>query len=219
MARPKPTPAGIAAHSVSHQSAATLNDSFSKKLKLQVACRPRPGPNQVFSLAFGSIMYGASRGSGLACATKGVLRSRSPVRMRFLTATVVATAIALAGCTSDGTPTSTGDLGSIGSFVHNLFGSNSEDQPPVAHNEAPVEPSVPKSTTSKPKHAAVARAAAARAKLRSRRPTTKTVAQVPKEQASAEPQSPPESATPPLLGGAARTLPAGSFDNPVGSRR
>jgi hypothetical protein len=150
---------------------------------------------------------------------KVVLRSRSPVRLRFLIATVVAAAIALAGCTSDGMPTSTGDSGSIGSFVRNLFGSKSEDQPPVGHNEA-VEPSVPKSTTSKPKHPAVAVAAAARAKLRSRRPTTKTVAQVPKkEQASAEPRSPPESATPPLLSGAAPTLPTGSFDNPVGSRR
>ena len=117
-------------------------------------------------------------------------------------------------------PTSTGDSGSIGSFVHNLFGSNSEDQAPVAHDEAPVEPSVSKSPTSKPKHAEVAVAAAARAELRSRRPTTKTVAQVPKkEQASAEPQSPPESAKPPLLGGAAPTLPTGSFDNPASSRR
>jgi hypothetical protein len=152
---------------------------------------------------------------GASVRYKVVLRSRSPVRVRFLTATVVAVAIALAGCTSDGMPTSTGDSGSIGSFVHNLFGSNSEGQPPVAHNEAPVEPSVPKSTTSKPKHAEVA-VAAAPAKLRSRRPTTKTVAQVPKkEQASAEPQS----ARPPLLGGAAPTLPTGSFDNPVGSRR
>jgi hypothetical protein len=151
---------------------------------------------------------------------KVLLRSRSPVRVHFLTATVVAAAIALAGCTSDGTPTPTGDSGSIGSFVHNLFGSNSEDQLPVAHNEAPVEPSVPKSTTSKSKHPEVAVAAAARTKLRSRRPTTKTVAQLPKkEQASAQPQSPPESATPPLLGGAAPTLPTGSFDNPVGSRR
>jgi hypothetical protein len=165
-------------------------------------------------------MYGTSHGVGAGVRYKVMLRSRSPVRVRFLTATVVATAIALAGCTSDGIPTLTGDSGSIGSFVHNLFGSNSEDQPPVAHNEAPVEPSVPKSTTSKPRHAEVAAAAAARAELRSRRPTTKTVAQVPKkEQASAEPQSPPESARPPLLGGAAPTLPTGSFNNPVGSRR
>jgi len=163
------------------------------------------------SLAFGSINR---RGVGAGMRYKVVLRSLSPVRVHFLTATVVATAIALSGCTSDWMPA--GDLGSIGSFVHNLLGSNSDDQPPVAHNEAPVEPSVPKSTTSKPKHAEVKVAAAAPAKLRSRRPTTKTLAQVPKkEQASAEPQS----ARPPLLGGAAPTLPTGSFDNPVGSRR
>jgi hypothetical protein len=36
---PKPSPAGIAAHSVSHQIAAMFNDSFSKKLELQVASR------------------------------------------------------------------------------------------------------------------------------------------------------------------------------------
>jgi hypothetical protein len=30
---------GVAAHTVSHQSAAMFNDSFSKKLRLQVACR------------------------------------------------------------------------------------------------------------------------------------------------------------------------------------
>ena len=158
-------------------------------------------------------------GVGAGVRYKDRLRSRSPVRVRFLTATVVAAAIALAGCTSDGMPTSTGDSGSIGSFVRNLFGSKSENQPPVAHNDAPVEPSAPKSTKSKPKHPAVAVAAAARAKLRSRRPATKTVAEVPKkQQASAKPQSPPESTTPPLLSGATATLPTGSFDNPVGSR-
>src|SRR6266700_7402346 len=149
-----------------------------------------------------------------------VLRSQSPVRA-LLTSTVVAAAIALAGCTSDGTPASTGNSGSIGSFVRNLFRSKSEDQPPAAHNEAPIEPSAPKmkSATSKPK----AVAAAPRAKLRSRQPTAKTVIEVakpsPKRQASAEPQSPPESPTPPLLSGAAPTLPAGSFDNRVGYRR
>src|SRR5207237_8961202 len=72
---------------------------------------------------------------------------------------------------------------------------------------------------SKPK----AVAAAPRAKLRSRQPTAKTVIEVakpsPQRQASAQPQSPPESPTPPLLSGAAPTLPAGSFDNRVGSRR
>ena len=159
-------------------------------------------------------------GVGAGVRYKDRLRSRSPVRVRFLTATVVAAAIALAGCTSDGMPTSTGDSGSIGSFVRNLFGIKSEDQAAVTHNEASVEPSAPKSTKSKPKHPAVAVAAAARAKLRSRRPTTKTVAEVPKkQQASAKPQSPHESTTPPLLSGAAATLPTGSFDNPVGSRR
>ena len=179
-----------------------------------------PWSQPSFDLSFRFHHVWDRRGVGASMRCKVVLRSRSPVRVRFLTATVVATAIALAGCTSDGMPTSTGDSGSIGSFVHNLFGSNSEDQPPAAHNEAPVEPSVPKSTTSKPKHAEVAVAAAAPAKLRSRRPTTKTLAPAPKkEQASAEPQSPPKSAKPPLLGGAAPTLPTGSFDNPAGSRR
>lgn len=149
-----------------------------------------------------------------------MLRSRFLVRA-LLTSTVVAAAIALAGCTSDGTPASTGNSGSIGSFVRNLFRSKSEDRPPVAHNEAPVEPSAPKikSATSKPKTVA----AAPPAKLRSRQPTTKTVTEVPKpspkRQASAQPQSPPESPTPPLLSGAAPTLPTGSFDNRVGSRR
>jgi len=160
-------------------------------------------------------------GVGAGVRYKDRLRSRSPVRVRFLTATVVAAAIALAGCTSDGMPTSTGDSGSIGSFVRNLFGFKSEDQAAVAHNEASVEPPAPKTkpATSKPKHPPVAVAAAARAKLRSRRPTTKTVAEVPKkQQASAKPQSPHESTTPPLLSGAAATLPTGSFDNPVGSR-
>jgi hypothetical protein len=51
----------------------------------------------------------------------------------FLTSTVVATAVALAGCTFDGTPASTGNPGSIGSFVRNLFGSKSEDLTPVPH--------------------------------------------------------------------------------------
>ena len=92
---------------------------------------------------------------------KLVLRSRCPVRA-LLTSTVVAAAIALAGCTSDGTPALSGNAGSISSFIRNLFGSKSEDQPPVAHNEAPVEPSAPKakSATSKPKRSAVAVAGA-----------------------------------------------------------
>jgi hypothetical protein len=155
---------------------------------------------------------------------KLVLRSRSSVRA-LLTSIALVGAIALAGCTSDGTPASTGNAGSIGSFVRNLFGSKNEDQPPVAHNEAPVEPSAPKtkSARSKPKHPAVAAAPAHSAKLRPQPANTKTATEVPKpsptRQASAEPQSPPESATPPLLGGAAPTLPTGSFDNGVGSRR
>jgi hypothetical protein len=153
-----------------------------------------------------------------------MLRSRSLVRA-LLTSTVVAAAMALAGCTSDGTPASTGNAGSIGSFIRNLFESKGEDQPPAAHNEAPVEPSAPKtkSATSKPKHPAVAAAGAHPAKLRSQPANTKTATEVPKpspkRQASAEPQSPPESATPHLLSGAAATLPTGSFDNGVGSRR
>jgi hypothetical protein len=154
-------------------------------------------------------------GVGAGVRYKAVLRSRSRC-VRFLTATVVAAPIALAGCTFDGTTASTRGSGSIASFVRNLFGSKSGDQLPVARNEAPVEPSAPKtkSATSKPKPPAVAVAATPRAKLRSRRPTTKTVAEVPeKQEASVEPQSRLESATPPLLSGAAPTLPTGSFDN------
>jgi len=153
-----------------------------------------------------------------------VLRSQSAARA-LLTLTVVAAAIALAGCTSDGTPASTGNSGSIGSFVRNLFGSKSEDETPVTQNEAPVEPSVPKakSATSKPKHPAVAAAGAHPTKLRSQLANSKTATEVPKpspkRQASAEPQSPPEIPTPPLLSGAAPTLPTGSFENHVGSRR
>ena len=155
---------------------------------------------------------------------KLVLRSRSSVRA-LLTSIALVGAIALAGCTSDGTPASTGNAGSIGSFVRNLFGSKSEDEPPVAHNEAPVEPSAPKakSTTSKPKRPAVAAAGAHPAKLRSQLANSKTAPEMPKpspkREAGAEPQSPPESPTPPLLSGAAPTLPTGSFENRVGSRR
>src|SRR5215468_7178597 len=94
-----------------------------------------------------------------------MLRSRSLVRA-LLTSTVVAAAIALAGCTSDGTPASTENSGSIGSFVRNLFGIKSEDQAAVAHNEASVEPPAPKikPATSKPKHTAVAAAGATQPK-------------------------------------------------------
>src|SRR5215831_17044988 len=94
-----------------------------------------------------------------------MLRSRSLVRA-LLTSTVVAAAIALAGCTSDGTPASTENSGSIGSFVRNLFGIKSEDQAAVAHNEASVEPPAPKTkpATSKPKHPVVAAAGATQPK-------------------------------------------------------
>jgi len=106
-----------------------------------------------------------------------MLRSRSLVRA-LLTSTVVAAAIALAGCTSDGTPASTENSGSIGSFVRNLFGIKSEDQAAVAHNEASVEPPAPKTkpATSKPKHPAVAAAGATQPKS------------VPQPGPSAEPQ-------------------------------
>jgi hypothetical protein len=160
--------------------------------------------------------------SGAGVSYKLVLRSRSRVRA-LLTSIAFIGAIALAGCTSDGTPPSTGNAGSIGSFVRNLFGSKSEDQPPVARNEAPVEPSAPKtkSARSKPKHPAVAAVPAHPAKLRSQ--PAKTATEVPKtppkRQAGAEPQGPPESASTPLLGRAAPTLPTGSFDNRVGSQR
>jgi len=94
-----------------------------------------------------------------------MLRSGSLVRA-LVTSTVVAAAIALAGCTSDGTPASTENSGSIGSFVRNLFGIKSEDQAAVAHNEASVEPAAPKTkpATSKPKHPAVAAAGATQPK-------------------------------------------------------
>ena len=136
----------------------------------------------------------------------------------LLASTVVAAAVALAGCTFDGTPASTGNSGSIGSFVRNLFGSKSEDQPPVAHDEARVEPSAPKAkpARSKPKHAAVAAPGAHPAKPRPQPANTETAARAPKpspKQASAEPQSTPGSATLPLLTGTAPTLPVGTFDN------
>ena len=159
------------------------------------------------------------------------MRYRFMQRLRFLvhallTSIVVAAAVALAGCTFDGTPASTGNPGSIGSFLRNLFGSKSEDQPPVTHNEARVEPSAPmaKPATSKPKRPAVAAARAHPAKLRTRPANAKTaIAFVPKpsprQQASAEPQSMPVSASPPLLSGAAPTLPVGSFESRFSSSR
>ena len=105
------------------------------------------------------------RGFGAGVRYQLMLRSRSLVRA-LLTSTVVAAAIALAGCTSDGTPASTENSGSIGGFVRNLFGIKSEDQAAVAHNEASVEPPAPKTkpATSKPKHPAVASAGATQPK-------------------------------------------------------
>jgi len=131
--------------------------------------------------------------------------------MRFLTATLVTAAIALAGCTSDRTPTPTGDSGNSGSFIHNLFESSSEGQlpvphnevPSVPHNETPVEPLPPntKSVTSKIKQPAV------------------PVAPPPKQHATAEPQTPAESAAPPALSGAVPILSTGRFENRAGSPR
>ena len=150
---------------------------------------------------------------------KLLLRSRCPVHA-LLTSTVVAAAVALAGCTSDGTP-ALSENASITSFVRDLFGSKSEDQPPVAHSEAPVKPSAPKakSATSKPKHPAVAAAGAHPAKLAKSKTATEVPKASPKREAGAEPQNPSESSTPHSLSGAAPTLPTGSFENRVGSPR
>jgi hypothetical protein len=195
-----------------------FNASFSNEVEI-AGCSPLALVPPKFWSSFRFHHVWDRCGVGAGVRYKVVLRSLSPVRA--VSNGDCGCSGDSAGCTSDGTPASTGNSGSIGSFVRNLFRSKSEDQPPVTHNEAPVEPSAPKmkSATSKPKTVA----AAPRAKLRSRQPTTKTVTEVakpsPKRQASAEPQSPPESPTPPLLSGAAPTLPTGSFDNRVGSRR
>ena len=116
-------------------------------------------------VALDSIPYGTVAVLGAGVRYELVLRSQSAARA-LLTLTVVAAAIALAGCTSDGTPASTGNSGSIGSFVRNLFGIKSEDQAAVAHNEASVEPPAPKTkpATSKSKHPAVAAAGATQPK-------------------------------------------------------
>jgi hypothetical protein len=139
---------------------------------------------------------------------------------------MVAVAIALAGCAQDGTPISTGDSGSIDSFVRNLFGSKNEDQTPVADNEAPGEPSVNKTkpADSTPKHPVVAAARARPAKHQAepanKKPAVALAAKPPpKRQASAEPQRRPESKTPHLLSGAAPTAPVESFDNSFSSPR
>jgi hypothetical protein len=145
---------------------------------------------------------------------------RSQFLMRaMLTSTAVAAAVALAGCTFDGSPASTENSGSIGSFVRNLFGSKSEDRTSLAQDEARVEPSGPKAkpATSKPEHPAVAAARAHPAKPRPQPANNETaIARAPKpspKQASAEPQRTPDSTTAPLLSGAAPTLPVGSFDD------
>jgi len=138
----------------------SLNASFSTNLKLRVGRRSAPVLTKFrSSVGFHHVRDRCGFEPGMRY--KLVLRSRCPVRA-LLTSTVVAAAIALAGCTSDGTPALSGNAGSISSFIRNLFGSKSEDQPPVAHNEAPVEPSAPKakSATSKPKRSAVAAAGA-----------------------------------------------------------
>ena len=153
-----------------------------------------------------------------------MLHSRSLVGS-LLTSAVVAAAIALAECTPGGTA-STGNSGSIGSFVSNLLGSKTEDQVPLAQNAAPIEAfaSKTKPATSKPKHPAVAGAGAHPGKLAEQPANTKTAIALvpnpsPKRQASAEPQSTSESTTTPLLSGAAPTLATGSFDNRFGSWR
>jgi len=144
----------------------------------------------------------------------------------LLTLSMVAVAIALAGCAQDGTPTSTGNSGSIDSFVRNLFGSKNEDQTPAADNEAPSEPSANKTkpANSTPKHPAVAaarvRPAKHQAEPANKKPAIALAPKPPaKRQGSAEPQSRPESKTPHLLSGAAPTAPVESLDNSFSSPR
>src|SRR6516225_1533558 len=133
-------------------------------LKLWVGRPLAPVPPE-FRPSFRFDRVGDRWGFGAGVRYQLMLRSRSLVRA-LLTSTVVAAAIALAGCTSDGTPASTENSGSIGSFVRNLFGIKSEDQAAVAHNEVSVEPPAPKTkpATSKPKHPAVAAAGATQPK-------------------------------------------------------
>jgi hypothetical protein len=119
--------------------------------------------------------------------------------MRFLIATVLAAVVALAGCASDRIPASTGDLSSTGTLVEPPVPPGELLQ--VAQNEVPIEPPAPKTkpVTSKPKQFDVAVM-----------PTS------PERQSSAESQSPPESAAPSALTGAAPILSTGTFDNRVG---
>jgi hypothetical protein len=191
---------------------------MSLKLWLVVPCAPS------FGLAFRSNHVGRRWGFP---GYQFMLRSRPLVRA-LLTSTVVAAAMALAACTSDGTPASTESSGGIDSFVRNLFGSKNQDQTPVTHNEPPVGPSAPKSKPAgaKPKHPAVAAAGAhPNSAERGGQPASNKSAidlvpkPSPKRQASAEPLSMPESTTLPLLTGAAPTLPVGSFDNRFSSWR
>ena len=133
-------------------------------LKLWVGRPLAPVPPE-FRPSFRFDRVGDRWGFGAGVRYQLMLRSRSLVRA-LLTSTVVAAAIALAGCTSDGTPASTENSGSIGSFVRNLFGIKSEDPAAVAHNEASAEPPAPKTkpATSKPNHPAVAAAGATQPK-------------------------------------------------------
>ena len=86
----------------------------------------------------------------------------------------------------------------------------------MAHNETPIEPSAGKTkpATSNPKYPAVAAAGSHPAKFRAQ-PANKNTVIVPKpspkRQAIPEPQSTPESTSPPLISGAAPPIPVGSF--------
>jgi murein L,D-transpeptidase YafK len=115
--------------------------------------------------------------------------------------------------------------GGIGSLVGNLFGSKSEGQAPAARNTSPVQASAPKT---KPATATPVPPAAPGAIRSGPQPANTKIASAllpkpasppPKRQASAEPQSTPKSTTTALLSGAAPTIPAGSFDNRLGSWR
>src|SRR5437773_12544116 len=99
------------------------------KLKLQVARRsPWSHPN--FGLAFGSIMYGTVAEAGLLYAIK--LRCVPSLRgVGHVTATVVAAAIAVDGCTSDRPPGATGNPGRIRSFRRHLLRSKRDDEEPA----------------------------------------------------------------------------------------
>jgi hypothetical protein len=101
--------------------------------------------------------------------------------------------------------------------MRNLFRSNSEDQPPVPHNEVPQAASNDASVVSS--GAVATSTPKTKSGISKPKPSAVAVKPAPKQQASAEPQSPPESATTTLLSGAVPPLPTGSFDNRVGSKR